>query len=211
MVPRPVRSHCARLLRPDRRPCRQLPVHGRGARVVMGKPMPGWTPDIFYQERQSVVPGECGDILHAGRSEIRLPAGYWQRPKDKLCPGFGGERVQHEGRRRPGTRTAIRGPRSSRRRHHFWPATGSGLFQVESACLEHAAGPEAGGLCVTRRAARQHRQSVHRSRGADNPSDELAEEIKRFVLEPASPAYAYPRDRIRQRPPEDTDRQDPSY
>ncbi len=67
-----------------------------------------------------------------------------------------------------------------------------GPFEVESACLEHPAVAEAAAVA----AADERRGNVVKAfvvlAAGHEPSDELAEEIKRFVRSRHS-AYAYPR------------------
>ena len=68
-----------------------------------------------------------------------------------------------------------------------------GPFEVESACVEHPAVKEAAAVA----SPDERRGNIVKAfivlAGAHEPSDELADEIKRFVRERHS-AYAYPRE-----------------
>ena len=84
-----------------------------------------------------------------------------------------------------------------------------GPFEVESACLEHAAVKEAAAVA----SPDERRGSVVKAfivlADGHEGSDELVKEIQAHVRSRLS-AYAYPReDRVRRGPPEDADRQDP--
>ena len=86
-----------------------------------------------------------------------------------------------------------------------------GPFEVESACLEHAAVARGRRGRLARRAKGNVVKAFIVLAEGHEPSDELAEEIKRFVRERLS-AYAYPRlvEFVR-RPAQDADRQDPPH
>ena len=137
LVPRAVRDHRARLLRPDRvlPAVRQLPVHGgpRGldgqadARVGCGDP------------RRGRAPGGAGGArrdLPAARSNPHYPLGYWNRPPEDTEEAFGGDWFH--------TKDAARADEDG----YFWYEGRAddviisagyriGPFEVESACLEH--------------------------------------------------------------------------
>jgi acetyl-CoA synthetase len=67
-----------------------------------------------------------------------------------------------------------------------------GPFEVESACLEHAAVREAAAVASPDQIKGNVVKAFIVLAEAHEPSDELAEDIKRFVRERLS-AYAYPR------------------
>jgi acetyl-CoA synthetase len=156
----------------------------------MGRPMPGWEVAILDEDERPVPQGERGEICLRARSNPHYPIGYWRLP-DATLQTFGGEwfhtkdaalmdedgYVWYEGRADDVIIAA--GYRI-------------GPFEVESSCLEHPAVAEAAAVA----APDERRGSVVKAfivlARDHEPSDELAEEIKRFVRERLS-AYAYPR------------------
>jgi acetyl-CoA synthetase len=156
----------------------------------MGRPMPGWVLAILDEDERPVPVGERGEICLRARSNPHYPIGYWRLP-DATLQTFGGEwfhtkdaalmdedgYVWYEGRADDVIIAA--GYRI-------------GPFEVESSCLEHPAVAEAAAVA----APDERRGSVVKAfivlARDHEPSDELAEEIKRFVRERLS-AYAYPR------------------
>ena len=156
----------------------------------MGKPMPGWDVRILDEDERPVARGERGEICLRARSNPHYPLGYWNQPEDS-DEVFGGEWFH--------TKDAAREDEDG----YIWYegraddviiAAGYrvGPFEVESVCLEHPAVREAAAVA----SPDELRGNVVKAfivLAADNePSEELADEIKAFVRERLS-AYAYPR------------------
>jgi acetyl-CoA synthetase len=157
----------------------------------MGKPMPGWDVVILDEDERPVASGERGEICLRARSNPHYPLGYWNRPEEDAAEVFGGEWFH--------TKDAA----STDADGYFWYEGRAddviisagyriGPFEVESACLEHPAVAEAAAVA----AADERRGNVVKAfvvlAAGQEPSDDLAEEIKRFVRSRHS-AYAYPR------------------
>ena len=156
----------------------------------MGRPMPGWDVRILDEDENELPRGERGEICLRARSNPHYPLGYWNN-EEASRETFGGEWFH--------TKDAARQDEDG----YFWYEGRAddviisagyriGPFEVESACIEHPAVLEAAAVA-----------SPDETRGfvvkafivlaeGHEPSDELAEEIKRFVREHHS-AYAYPR------------------
>ena len=84
-----------------------------------------------------------------------------------------------------------------------------GPFEVESACIEHPAVREAAAVASPdERRGNVVKAFIVLAEGHE-PSDELADEIKRFVREHHLRLRLPAPDRVRRRPAEDPDRQDP--
>jgi acetyl-CoA synthetase len=156
----------------------------------MGKPMPGWDVEILDEDENPVAPGERGEICLRARSNPHYPLGYWQRPEESV-EVFGGEWFH--------TKDAARQDEDG----YVWYEGRAddviisagyriGPFEVESACLEHAAVREAAAVASPDELRGNIVKAFIVLAEQYNPSDELAEEIKRFVRERLS-AYAYPR------------------
>jgi acetyl-CoA synthetase len=156
----------------------------------MGKPMPGWDVQILDEDERPVEQGERGEICLRARSNPHYPLGYWQQP-DASEEAFGGEWFH--------TRDAA----SQDEDGYYWYEGRAddviisagyriGPFEVESACIEHAAVREAAAVA----SPDEQRGNVVKAfivlAEGREPSDELAEEIKGFVRGHLS-AYAYPR------------------
>jgi acetyl-CoA synthetase len=156
----------------------------------MGKPMPGWDVQILDEDERPVPQGERGEICLRARSNPHYPIGYW-RNEEATEETFGGEWFHSK----DAARTDEDG--------YFWYegraddviiAAGYriGPFEVESACLEHAAVAEAAAVA----APDERRGNVVKAfivlASGHSPSDALVEEIQRFVRDRLS-AYAYPR------------------
>jgi acetyl-CoA synthetase len=156
----------------------------------MGRPMPGWEVAILDEDERPVATGDRGEICLRARTNPHYPLGYWRLPEASEQT-FGGEWFH--------TRDAA----SMDEDGYVWYegraddviiAAGYriGPFEVESACLEHAAVAEAAAVA----APDERRGHVVKAfivlTDAHEPSDELAGEIKDFVRERLS-AYAYPR------------------
>jgi acetyl-CoA synthetase len=156
----------------------------------MGKPMPGWDVEILDEDENPVPSGERGEICLRARSNPHYPLGYWQRPEES-DEVFGGEWFH--------TKDAARTDEDG----YVWYegraddviiAAGYriGPFEVESACLEHAAVREAAAVASPDRLRGNVVKAFIVLAEGHDPSDELADEIKSFVRRRLS-AYAYPR------------------
>ncbi|HEV3228737.1 MAG TPA: AMP-binding protein [Solirubrobacteraceae bacterium] len=156
----------------------------------MGKPMPGWDVAILDEEEQPVAQGERGEICLRSRSNPHYPLGYWQLP-EASAETFGGEWFH--------TKDAARTDADG----YFWYegraddviiAAGYriGPFEVESACLEHAAVAEAAAVASPDERRGHVVKAFVVLAAGHAPSDDLAQDIQRFVRERLS-AYAYPR------------------
>jgi acetyl-CoA synthetase len=156
----------------------------------MGRPLPGWDVQILDEDEQPVPAGERGEICLRARSNPHYPLGYWRLPEASI-ETFGGEWFH--------TKDAARADADG----YFWYegraddviiAAGYriGPFEVESACLEHAAVAEAA-VVASPDERRGHvvKAFIVPAAGVER-SDELAAEIKAFVRDRLS-AYAYPR------------------
>jgi acetyl-CoA synthetase len=156
----------------------------------MGRPMPGWEVQILDEDEKPVPAGERGEICLRARSNPHYPLGYWNRPEDTE-EAFGGEWFH--------TKDAAEQDEDG----YFWYAGRAddviisagyriGPFEVESACIEHPAVREAAAVASPdERRGNVVKAFVVLSEG-HGPSDDLAEDIKRFVRDRHS-AYAYPR------------------
>jgi acetyl-CoA synthetase len=156
----------------------------------MGKPMPGWDVALLDEDECPVPQGEKGEICLRARSNPHYPLGYW-RNDEASEETFGGEWFH--------TKDAA----SFDEDGYVWYegraddviiAAGYriGPFEVESACLEHAAVREAAAVGVPdERRGNIVKAFIVLGEG-HSPSDDLAEEIQSFVRGRLS-AYAYPR------------------
>ena len=173
----------------------------------MGRPMPGWDVEILDEDEQPVPVGERGEICLRARSNPHYPIGYWNRPEDTE-EVFGGDWFH--------TKDAAQLDEDG----YVWYAGRAddviisagyriGPFEVESACVEHPAvqGGRRGRL--TRPQARRHREGVHRARRG--PRAERRARRRDQEVRPRAPlGLRLPaRDRVRGRPAQDADRQDP--
>ena len=175
----------------------------------MGRPMPGWDVQILDQDEQPVPQGERGEICLRARSNPHYPLGYWNND-EAAQETFGGDWFH--------TKDAARFDEDG----YVWYegraddviiAAGYriGPFEVESACLEHAAVKEAAVVA----SPDERRGSVVKAfivlAEGHAGSDELV------TRHPEPRAFAPVRlrlpseDRVRGRPPEDPDRQDPPH
>jgi acetyl-CoA synthetase len=156
----------------------------------MGRPMPGWDVRILDEDEQEVPRGERGEICLRARSNPHYPLGYW-RNEEAARETFGGDWFHSED-------AAVMDEDG-----YVWYAGRAddviisagyriGPFEVESACLEHAAVAEAAVVA----SPDERRGNVVKAfivlAAGHEPSETLAEEIKTFVREHHS-AYAYPR------------------
>ena len=156
----------------------------------MGRPMPGWDVQILDEDERPVPPGERGEICLRARSNPHYPLGYWNN-EEASEETFGGEWFH--------TKDAARADEDG----YIWYEGRAddviisagyriGPFEVESACLEHAAVAEAAVVA----SPDERRGSIVKAfvvlAAGHEPSDELATEISTFVRDHHS-AYAYPR------------------
>jgi acetyl-CoA synthetase len=156
----------------------------------MGKPMPGWDVQILDEDENPVPQGERGEICLRARSNPHYPLGYW-RNEEASEETFGGEWFH--------SKDAARFDEDG----YVWYegraddviiAAGYriGPFEVESACLEHEAVAEAAAVASPdERRGNVVKAFIVLAKGHEG-SDELVEEIQRFVRDRLS-AYAYPR------------------
>ena len=157
----------------------------------MGRPVPGWEVAILDEDEHPLPPRERGEICLRARSNPHYPIGYWNRPEETE-EVFGGDWFH--------TKDAAEVDEDG----YFWYAGRAddviisagyriGPFEVESACVEHAAVQEAAAVA-----------SPDPMRGAivkafvvlsdgHEPNEETASDIKSFVRGHLS-AYAYPRE-----------------
>jgi acetyl-CoA synthetase len=156
----------------------------------MGRPMPGWDVQILDPDEQPVPQGERGEICLRARSNPHYPLGYWNND-EAAEETFGGDWFH--------TKDAARFDEDG----YVWYegraddviiAAGYriGPFEVESACLEHAAVKEAAAVA----SPDERRGSVVKAfivlAEGHSGSDELVRDIQNHVRSRLS-AYAYPR------------------
>ena len=110
----------------------------------MGKPMPGWDVHILDENEQPLPRGEKGEICLRARSNPHYPLGYWNND-EAARETFGGDWFH--------TKDAARFDEDG----YIWYEGRAddviisagyriGPFEVESACLEHAAVKEAAAI-----------------------------------------------------------------
>ena len=156
----------------------------------MGKPMPGWDVQILDEDEQPVAQGERGEICLRARSNPHYPLGYWRNEKAGE-ETFGGDWFHTKD-------AAVQDEEG-----YVWYvgraddviiAAGYriGPFEVESACLEHEAVREAAVVASPDELRGNVVKAFVVLADGYEPSDELADDIKRFVRKRLS-AYAYPR------------------
>jgi acetyl-CoA synthetase len=156
----------------------------------MGRPMPGWDVQILDEDDNPVAQGERGEICLRARSNPHYPLRYWNRPEDSE-ETFGGEWFH--------TKDAAETDEDG----YYWYAGRAddviisagyriGPFEVESACIEHPAVREAAAVASPDERRGQVVKAFIVLAEGHAPSDELGDEIKRFVRDRHS-AYAYPR------------------
>ena len=156
----------------------------------MGKPMPGWNVAILDEDENPVALGERGEICLRARSNPHYPLGYWQRPEES-DEVFGGQWFHSKDAARQDEDGYVW---YEGRADDVIIAAGYrvGPFEVESACLEHAAVREAAAIASPDELRGNVVKAFIIPAEGHEPSDELADEIKRFVRGRLS-AYAYPR------------------
>src|SRR4051794_7539531 len=157
----------------------------------MGLPMPGWEVAILDEDEKPLPTGERGEICLKARSNPHYPIGYWNRDQDTQ-EVFGGDWFH--------TKDAAERDEDG----YFWYAGRAddviisagyriGPFEVESACVEHPAVLEAAAVASPDPRRGDIVKAFIVLGEGKQPSDELADEIKKFVRERHS-AYAYPRE-----------------
>jgi acetyl-CoA synthetase len=156
----------------------------------MGKPMPGWDVQLLDEEERPVAQGERGEICLRARSNPHYPLGYW-RNEEASEETFGGEWFHSKD---AATQDEDGYVWYAGRADDVIIAAGYriGPFEVESACLEHAAVREAAAVASPDEIKGNVVKAFIVLAEGHEPSEELAEDIKRFVRERLS-AYAYPR------------------
>jgi acetyl-CoA synthetase len=156
----------------------------------MGKPMPGWDVQILDEDERPVPQGERGEICLRARSNPHYPLGYW-RNEEASRETFGGEWFHSKDAARMDEDGYVW---YEGRADDVIIAAGYriGPFEVESACLEHDAVAEAAAVA----SPDERRGNVVKAfivlASGHSASDELVEDIQRFVRDRLS-AYAYPR------------------
>jgi acetyl-CoA synthetase len=157
----------------------------------MGLPMPGWEVAIMDEDEQRVPQGERGEICLKARSNPHYPLGYWNRPEDTE-EVFGGDWFH--------TKDAATVDEDG----YVWYAGRAddviisagyriGPFEVESACVEHAAVKEAAAVASPDPKRGDIVKAFIVLAEGHEAGDELATEIKAHVRAHLS-AYAYPRE-----------------
>ena len=156
----------------------------------MGRPMPGWDVRILDEDEKPVEQGERGEICLRARSNPHYPLGYWNLPEasEETSAASGSTP------RTPPSRTTTATTGTPGRADDVIIAAGYriGPFEVESACIEHPAVHEAAAVASPDEVKGNVVKAFIVLAEGYEPSDELAEEIKRFVRDRLS-AYAYPR------------------
>ena len=156
----------------------------------MGKPMPGWDVAILDEDEQPVPQGERGEICLRARSNPHYPLGYW-RNDEAGKETFDGEWFHSKDAARFDADGYVW---YEGRADDVIIAAGYriGPFEVESACLEHAAVAEAAAVASPdERRGNVVKAFIVLAAGHEG-SDELVKDIQGFVRDRLS-AYAYPR------------------
>ena len=157
----------------------------------MGRVMPGWDVAILDENEQPLPAGERGEICLRARSNPHYPIGYWNRPEDTE-EVFGGDWFH--------TKDAAEMDGDG----YVWYAGRAddviisagyriGPFEVESACVEHAAVREAAAVASPDPKRGDIVKAFVVLAEGHEASDATADEIKSFVRGHLS-AYAYPRE-----------------
>ena len=156
----------------------------------MGRPMPGWDVRLLDEDEQPVAQGERGEICLRARSNPHYPVGYW-RNEEAGEEAFGGEWFHSKD---AATQDADGYVWYAGRADDVIIAAGYriGPFEVESACLEHAAVREAAAVASPDEVKGNVVKAFIVLAEGHEPSDELAADIRRHVRGRLS-AYAYPR------------------
>jgi acetyl-CoA synthetase len=156
----------------------------------MGRPMPGWDVRLLDEDEREVPQGERGEICLRAHSNPHWPLGYWNN-EEASQETFGGDWFH--------TKDAAIQDEDG----YVWYAGRAddviiaagyriGPFEVESVCLEHEAVREAAAVASPdEQKGNVVKAFIVLAEGHEG-SDELADEIKKFVRGRLS-AYAYPR------------------
>jgi acetyl-CoA synthetase len=156
----------------------------------MGKPMPGWDVQLLDEDEAPVDQGERGEICLRARSNPHYPLGYWNNPEASE-ETFGGEWFH--------TKDAAAADEDG----YIWYAGRAddviiaagyriGPFEVESACLEHAAVREAAAVASPDEVRGNVVKAFIVVAEGHEAGDELAADIQTFVRGRLG-AHAYPR------------------
>jgi acetyl-CoA synthetase len=156
----------------------------------MGRPMPGWDVRILDEDENPVEQGDRGEICLRARTNPHYPLGYWNLPEASE-EVFGGDWFHSKD---AATEDADGYYWYAGRADDVIIAAGYriGPFEVESACIEHPAVREAAAVASPDEVKGNVVKAFIVLAEGHQPSDDLAEEIKRFVRDRLS-AYAYPR------------------
>jgi acetyl-CoA synthetase len=156
----------------------------------MGRTMPGWDVQLLDEDENPVARGERGEICLLARSNPHYPLGYWRQPEASE-ETFGGEWFHSKD---AATQDEDGYVWYAGRADDVIIAAGYriGPFEVESACLEHAAVAEAAAVASPDEVKGNVVKAFIVLAEGHEGSDELAGEIKSFVRGRLS-AYAYPR------------------
>ena len=157
----------------------------------MGRVMPGWDVAILDEDEQPLPAGDRGEICLRARSNPHYPIGYWNRPEDTE-EVFGGDWFH--------TKDAAEMDGDG----YVWYAGRAddviisagyriGPFEVESACVEHAAVREAAAVASPDPKRGDIVKAFLVLAEGHEPTDATADEIKSFVRGHLS-AFAYPRE-----------------
>ena len=173
----------------------------------MGRPMPGWDVQILDEDEQPVAPGERGEICLRARSNPHYPIGYWNRPEETE-ETFGGEWFH--------TKDAAEQDEDG----YFWYAGRAddviisagyriGPFEVESACIEHPAVREAAAVASPDERRGHRREGFRGARRGPRALRRAGRRDQALRARPPLRLRLPAPDRVRRRPAEDPDRQDP--
>jgi acetyl-CoA synthetase len=156
----------------------------------MGRPMPGWDVQLLDEDERPVAQGERGEICLRARSNPHYPLGYWRNPEASK-ETFEGEWFHSKD---AATQDEDGYVWYAGRADDVIIAAGYriGPFEVESACLEHDAVREAAAVASPDEIKGNVVKAFIVLAEGHEPSDDLSDDIKRFVRERLS-AYAYPR------------------
>lgn len=156
----------------------------------MGRVMPGWDVQLLDEDENPVGPGERGEICLRARSNPHYPLGYWRQPEASE-ETFGGDWFHSKD---AATMDEDGYVWYAGRADDVIIAAGYriGPFEVESACLEHEAVAEAAAVASPDEVKGNVVKAFIVLAEGQQESEQLGEEIKRFVRERLS-AYAYPR------------------
>ena len=174
----------------------------------MGRPMPGWEVEILDEDEQPLPAGERGEICLQGPLEPALPARLLE-PARGHPGGLRRRLVPHQGRGDEG-RGRLRLVRRARRRRDHLGGLPDRAVRGGVGLRGAPRGEGGGGRGLTGRAPRQHREGVHRAHRLV-PAERRAGRRDQAPRARAPLRVRLPaRDRVRGRPAEDADRQDPA-